>query len=47
MRNHACGLFFSDDSDTSLMESEPHSPKTPSNHMRTDPNTNDDDNDGF
>jgi hypothetical protein len=47
MHKHARGLFFGDDADTSLMESKPRSPETPSNCVRTDPNTNDDDNDGF
>jgi hypothetical protein len=47
MAQHGRGLFFGDDSDTSLIESKPHSLETPSSHVRSDPDSSDDDDNDF
>jgi hypothetical protein len=37
------GIIFSDDGDTTSLSSEPRTPETPSNHVRSDPDSSDDD----
>jgi hypothetical protein len=39
--------LFDDDGNTSLMKSEPRSPGMPSNHVHTDPDGSNDDNDNW
>jgi hypothetical protein len=43
LAKHGCKVFFGDDSDTTSSSLEPCTPKTPSNHVRSDPDGSDDD----
>jgi hypothetical protein len=45
MAKRSCGFFFSNDSDTSLTESEPGSTEMPSSYVHSDPNSSDNDDD--
>jgi hypothetical protein len=47
MAKHGHDLFFSNDGNTSSMESEPHSPETHSSRVCSDPDNSDDDDDDF